>query len=134
MLLYPTPMGALTQLWAGTTQAGATLNGKVCVTFLPCPKYISITNKIPLVFDPLGARWHRKSGDQRRESERVVADALEDRGGQVCGEAREEAVRVLQALGEVIDLDMCRIFQDMQLQPHHHHYKVPSDSRPSADR
>ncbi|KAJ2929773.1 hypothetical protein H1R20_g7322, partial [Candolleomyces eurysporus] len=31
MMLYPVPMGALTQLWAGTTQAGATLNGKYLI-------------------------------------------------------------------------------------------------------
>ncbi|KAJ2919177.1 hypothetical protein MD484_g1196, partial [Candolleomyces efflorescens] len=31
LLLHPTPMGALTQLWAGTTQEGATLNGKYLI-------------------------------------------------------------------------------------------------------
>ncbi|RXW24428.1 hypothetical protein EST38_g1426 [Candolleomyces aberdarensis] len=31
MMLYPVPMGALTQLWAGTTQEGATLNGKYLI-------------------------------------------------------------------------------------------------------
>ncbi|KAJ2929742.1 hypothetical protein H1R20_g7319, partial [Candolleomyces eurysporus] len=31
LLLHPTPMGALTQLWAGTTQEGATMNGKYLI-------------------------------------------------------------------------------------------------------
>ena len=34
---YPTPQGALTPLWAGTSPDTADLNGAVSVSFLPVP-------------------------------------------------------------------------------------------------
>jgi retinol dehydrogenase-12 len=30
-ILYPAPMGAITQLWGGTAPAAAEFNGKVCL-------------------------------------------------------------------------------------------------------
>ncbi|KAH6912195.1 hypothetical protein BKA70DRAFT_1266946 [Coprinopsis sp. MPI-PUGE-AT-0042] len=46
MMVYPAPMGALTQLWAGTTEEGASMNGKYLV---PWARY---GNANPAAQDP----------------------------------------------------------------------------------
>ncbi len=65
--LYPAPMGALTQLYAGTMPEGANLGGQVRVScsFTPDPcrmAYTCIRTPVP---DSVGEGWEGKEGDGR---------------------------------------------------------------------
>ena len=55
LFLYDVSDGVLTQLWAGTSGEGATLNGKVFIHFdVPSQKYRCTNGLRILVFDSLG--------------------------------------------------------------------------------
>jgi retinol dehydrogenase 12 len=60
-MLYPAPMGAITQLWAGTTPEGIEANGKVHFFLI---SYSSLGfDHLCLVPGAVGENWFGEEGD-----------------------------------------------------------------------
>lgn len=87
-MLYPAPLGALTQLWAGTMPEAVQYNGEVRAWDVASVN-VQLTG-FSLVLDSLGTRWQVQTRGVQREANRR---ALEVAGGASQGEAHGLAMR-----------------------------------------
>lgn len=76
VLLYPTPYGALTQLFTGTMPEALNYNGEVCTEFVPRHSHLALTfspsanaptyHRFDVVPYPVGASGEMQTRDVRR--------------------------------------------------------------------